>query len=163
MKRIIAKKLSRDNFHIYGEFANLLSPEGPCIGEGDVVFYRDILAEYTSPLLTGFSTVVCQKRPYIIDEAERHMNATEILIPLDDDVVIFAAPAGNDSFPYDQVEAFIVPKGYMITFRPGVWHKAQYPINAEKASVVCILPERTYASDCLVVKFPQDKKIEIEL
>ena len=97
----------------------------------------------------------------IVDEAERHNAGTEVLIPLDDDVTVFVAPAGNDEFPAGKEEAFIVPKGTMVTFKPGVWHKAQFPINNDHVSVVCILPEREYARDCLVVKLNEDEKFEI--
>lgn len=163
MKEIQAQVLNRDTFYKYGEFTNLLNPQGPSIGSGEVVFYRDALTCHIGGVMTGFSTVLCQKRAMIITEAERHMDATEILIPLDDDVVVFAAAAGDDNFNGEGVEAFIVPKGYAVSFRPGVWHKAQFPINNEQVSVVCILPERTYARDCLVVKLRKSEQILIKL
>ena len=161
MRKIKAQKISLENFNNYGSFCDLLNPNGPKMGEGEVLFYRDQLSYFTGGMMTGFSTVLCQKRPMIIDEAERHMDAVEALIPLNDDIVIFAARAGDDNFPIDEVEAFIVPKGYIVTFKAGVWHKAQFPLTQDKVSVACILPERTYARDCLVVKLDEPIAIEI--
>lgn len=163
MRKVKAKKLTLKDYAQYGQFADLLHPEGFTLGEKPVLFYRDMLTVYSGDMVNGYSVVYCDKRKMVVDEAEIHNAGTEVLIPLDDDVTVFVAPAGSNEFPVGQEKAFIVPKGTMITFKPGVWHKAQYPINNEHVSVVCILPEREYARDCLVVQLKEEEQFEIVL
>lgn len=161
MRDIKAKKLSLKDYHRFGEFKDLLHPKGDKIGEGEVVFYRDMVSIFTGSNMTSFSIVETDQRAMIPDEAEQHKSGTEVLLPLDDDIVIFVAPATAYDFPYEKEEAFIVPKGTMVTIRPGVWHKAPFPLNKEKSETLVILPEREYALDCDVVKIDKEKGFQI--
>lgn len=57
---------------------------------------------------------------------EYHNTCAEAMLPLDGDAYIHVAPAGPAGHvPYDEVEVFRVPKGTMVTLRPGVWHHAR--------------------------------------
>ena len=42
MKEINVQELTRDNFNIYGSFANMVDPQGPHLGEEPCEFYRDM-------------------------------------------------------------------------------------------------------------------------
>lgn len=161
MRTVNAKKLTLEDYHSYGEFANLTDPKGEYIGESPVRFYRDMVSAWTGNVQTAFSIVQVDRMKMIPSEAEQHEKGTEVLIPMEDDVVIFVAPATNKEYPYGREEAFIIPKGYMVTIKPGVWHKAPYPLNREKASTLVILPEREYAVDCINVSIENDQQFEI--
>ena len=161
MREIKAEKLSLQSYHPFGEFADLLEPEGEFIGSGEVLFYRDMVSVYTSSVMTAFSIVQTANREMIPVEAEQHKAGTEILLPLDDDIVIFVAPASDGYYPAGKEKAFIVPKGTMVTIKPGVWHKAPFPVNKEKANTLVILPEREYALDCIVEKIGEDQRFRV--
>lgn len=161
MREIKAEKLSLQSYHPFGEFADLLEPEGEFIGSGEVLFYRDMVSVYTGSVMTAFSIVQTANRDMIPDEAEQHKAGTEILLPLDDDIVIFVAPASDGYYPAGKEKTFIVPKGTMVTIKPGVWHKAPFPVNKEKANTLVILPEREYALDCIVEKIGEDQRFRI--
>ena len=45
MPKIKIKKLTRDDFRVYGSYADLLNPDGYCFGEEPVLFYRDLLQQ----------------------------------------------------------------------------------------------------------------------
>ena len=161
MREIKAEKLSLQSYHPFGEFADLLEPEGEFIGSGEVLFYRDMVSVYTGSVMTAFSIVQTANREMTPVEAEQHKAGTEILLPLDDDIVIFVAPASDGYYPAGKEKAFIVPKGMMVTIKPGVWHKAPFPVNKEKANTLVILPEREYALDCIVEKIGEDQRFRV--
>jgi ureidoglycolate lyase len=61
----------------------------------------------------------------------------------------------------DQVEVFRVPKGTLITLRPGVWHCAPFAENADIVNILVVLPERTYANDIYFYMVPKADQIRI--
>ena len=63
----------------------------------------------------------------------------------------------------EKTEAFIVPKGTLVKLNTGVWHLAALPVHNELLHVMIILPERTYANDCIVCQYPEDRQVEIVL
>ncbi len=86
-----------------------------------------------------------------------------LILPLDNDVLIHVAPATPAAVvPLDKVRVFRVPRGTMVTLRPGVWHHAPFTANNQPANVLIVLPERTYANDCVVVKLDEKDRIRIE-
>ena len=54
------------------------------------------------------------------------------------------------------MQVFRVPMGTMVVLRPGVWHHAPFTVDDDPANVLIVLPERTYANDCLVVELGED-------
>ena len=43
-----------------------------------------------------------------------------------------------------------------------MWHFAPYAVIGPVSTIV-VLPERTYANDCVVVKHTEEQKLEIEM
>jgi len=163
MRTVKARPLTLESFSPYGQFADLLHPEGEKIGELPVAFYRDMVSVFTGEQVTSFSVVLTSKRAMVPEDAEQHVAGTEVLIPLDGDIVVFAAPATDRVYPAGKEEAFVVPKGTMVAFRLGVWHKAPFPVDRETVSTVVVLPEREYARDCVVIPLEGDARFAIEL
>ncbi len=94
---------------------------------------------------------------------EYHNTCAEAMLPLDSDAYIHVAPAGPaDHVPYDEVEVFRVPKGTMVTLRPGVWHHVPFCVDTDSLQTLIILPERLYAYDCTVLTAPEADKLRIE-
>lgn len=162
MRKIKAQKLTRDAFRPYGDYVELLRPAS-FYGDAPTAFTPDMLQ---LPLaqhdLASFSICRVVERPNIVDTSEYHSAAWEGNIPLDGDIVVHVAPANRGQIEADKFEAFIVPKGTMVTFKPGVWHFAPYALEGEVSTLV-VLPERTYANDCVVLKHTDDQKLEIEM
>ena len=163
MRKVKVQELS-EKFSAFGRYAKLLNPAGQHLGASPIRFYRDML-----PLNLGgthlplFSICQVEKRPLVVDVTEYHSATGEGILPLDADVLIHVAPAGPPGPPpLDQVEVFRVPCGTMVALNPGVWHHAPLVVGAKSASVVIVLPERTYANDCVVFEIPKAEQVKIE-
>lgn len=163
MYKIKAQKLTVEGFSKFGSFIDMIAPEGYSLDGDYHKFFRDRVRTFCPTMPLAFSPLVCKKRPLIIDASEYHNYASEILLPIDDDVIIHAAPASAKVIEPDQFEAFIVPKGTLVAFNIAVWHLAPIPMHNDWAHCMVALPERTYANDCIVVNLNDEQKIEIEL
>lgn len=98
-----------------------------------------------------------------IDTYKYHNTCAEAMLPLDGDTYIHVAPAGPaDHVPYDEVEVFRVPKGTMVTLRPGVWHHGPFCVDTDSLQTLIILPKRLYAYDCTVLTASEADKLRIE-
>ncbi len=161
MRTAEVKRLTREAFRPFGDFAALTGPQGECIGEPPVEFYRDML-----PLRLGSSTTasisVCRvtTRPSVIDMTEFHDQTEEGILPLDGDVLIHVAAATpDDKPPIDGMEVFRVPRGTFVVLRRGVWHHAPFSVDKDVVNCLILLPERTYMVDCTVRKLGRAQQV----
>lgn len=164
MKTIKAVPITSENFAPYGFIANITDP-GAAYGMGEYpsVFHRDmVLVPNASRAVTAFGSLKVGKRDMVIADAEYHSFAMEVMMPLDDDMVMAAAPANGGEVELDKQEAFIVPAGTMVVFRAGAWHGAPFPVHHDGTVLIC-LPERTYLNDTRKVLFTEEQKIQITL
>lgn len=159
MKRIHVQPLTQETFHAYGDFSDVLNPDGYHLGD----FYHDrVLFPVVGGQVVAFSSLICTKREQnIVDAAEFHSYARELILPIDGDVIIHVAPPSVDPVP-ELTEAFLVPKGTMVVLRVGVWHLAPFAVNKGNTHVLIGLPERTYKNDCVVVPYEQEKQMIVE-
>lgn len=163
MRKIKLQKLSCEAFAKYGAYANLIDPQACKLGEEPSEFFRDMVRFSGVPdKTTTFSVSRVCKRPWLIDCIEYHTDTGEGMLPIDGDTVMYFAPAtGNGDIPLDRFEAFLVPKGTVVSIYPGVWHCGAFPYNSDRVNVLIVLPERTYANDCAFHKLSAQDQIEI--
>jgi len=164
MNIIKAKKITKDNFSKYGSFCDLYKPETMGLGAGSPsAFYPDAI---TFNFGAGKNTSVCvchvEKRDMVITTVEYHDNTCEGILSLDADIVIFAG-FGFKPYVQNELEAFIVPAGTVVKINPGVLHGTQFPAYADKATVLVMLPERTFATDVKLDMLEGADQIRIEL
>ena len=159
------KKMSLENFSIYGSFKNMTSPSGPKLemADGKAGFYRDmLLLNLGKETTVAFSVTQVLNRQNIIDTVEMHSSTCEFILPMDGDVLLpvgIATP--NGEVPLSEIEVFLVPKGTGVTLNKGVWHDAPFVVSDSCVNVLIALPERIYADDCFVYKIPDEHKLEI--
>ncbi|MEM1484383.1 ureidoglycolate lyase [Oscillospiraceae bacterium PP1C4] len=163
MKIMKAIPITEENFLPFGYLANIANPVGYySMGEYPCTFYRDIaLAPNGSSDPIAFGSLSVGKRPMVVTDVEYHSHTSEVMMPLDDDMVIYAGPASNDEIQLDLLHAFLVPKGTMVIFRAGVWHGAPYPVHQDCTVLIC-LPERTYLNDTKKYLLNEDEFISIQ-
>lgn len=164
MKTIRAVPITAENFAPYGFIANISDPAGN-YGMGDAVhtFYRDmVLVPNASSAITAFGSLKVSKRDMIVADSEYHSYAMEVMMPLDDDMVMVAAPANGGELALDEQAAFLVPAGTMVVFRAGAWHGAPYPVHHDGTVLIC-LPERTYLNDTCKILFTDEQKFRVTL
>ena len=160
MKTIKAKPITVENFSYYGQFTNLLDPQGYSLGD---FFHDRVRMNMAGNMNLAFSPLVVHKsEPRIVSQAEYHNTTQEGILCLDDDVILHVAPPSKGPVP-ELTEAFIVPKGTLVCLNLGVWHLSAMPINLDTAHVLIVLPERIYLNDCIVVDYPEERQVRIEV
>lgn len=164
MKTIKAIPITEANFLPYGFVADIANPgEAYSLGANPCVFHRDMVVmpekDCTPP---AFGSLKVDKRAMVIEDVEFHSGCCEVMMPLDDDMVIYAGPASSDSVELDRLEAFLIPKGCLVVLRAGSWHGAPFPVHVNGTVLIC-LPERTYFNDTKKYILKEEDHISIEL
>ena len=164
MKTIQIQTLSVRAFLPYGTYAQHIDPGTIKLGEPPVEFYRDMVQlNLGGHSIASLSTCRVEKRDMVIQVSEYHTAVGEVILPLDNDILIHVAEASppGAGVPVDDIEVFRVPRGTAVSLRPGIWHHAPFTVNDDPANVLIVLPERTYANDCVVVQHEPEDQIEI--
>ena len=164
MKKIKAVPVTQENWAPYGYLANIAQP-GNAYGMGNYpcTFHRDmVLAPMATTAPIAFGSLKVGKRKMVIEDVEYHTMASEVMMPLDCDMVMYAGPANSGEPELDKLEAFIIPKGTMTIFRAGAWHGAPFPLDGDGTVLIC-LPERTYLNDTNKIVLEENDRIYIEL
>ncbi len=162
MKTIKPADLTWEEFFPYGYFAKMQNPGTIHFGSPSVKFYRDII-QLPVFHMTNVSFSICkiEKRDFVIQKIECHSQCYEGILPMDGDVLIHVAHATqNNVHPYDDIKVFLVPQYTMVVLKAGVWHHAPFAINSTVNALI-ILPERTYANDCIRVDIPDEFQLKI--
>lgn len=165
MRTVKVEELRVEKFLPFGTYANYLNPQTEKIGAAPIEFFRDMVQQSLgSTSIASFSTCRVEKREAIIDVTEYHTTSGEVMLPLDNDVLIHVGPATppNAGVPLDKIRVFRVPRGTLVSLRPGVWHHAPFTLSDDPANVLIVLPERLYANDCIVVQLASDERIRID-
>ena len=158
MREIKAHTLTADNFKDFGTFYDFVNPTGHTLG---TFFHDHILMSISGGRQLGFSSMVIEKKErMIITRAEFHNNASEAVLPLDSDIVIYVAPPSNEPCPA-LTQAFIVPKGTMVLMNAGVWHCTPFSAGLQTAHALVALPERVYHNDCTIIDYSENDYMEI--
>ena len=166
MRKAKVEELGVESFLPFGSYANLIDPDAEKLGAPPIEFFRDMLVQDLGGASSAsFSTCRVEKRDPVIDVTEYHSSCGEGMLPLDSDVLIHVGPASpaDGTVPLDKIKIFRVPKGTMVVVRPGVWHHAPFVVDGDAANVLIVLPERTYANDCIVVELSEADRIGVEI
>lgn len=165
MKTVAVQPLSPAKFNRYGSYAMMIDPCADATGPKDapIVFFRDMVQQELFGANPSFSTCRMPERPLVIDAGEYHNHTCEVSMPMDNDALVWVAPAGAETgrVPVEQIEVFYVPKGTLLMIRPGVWHHAAFSVNRKPVNVLIVLPERGYLNDCHGVAIPKSEQRKI--
>ena len=164
MKEIKVKELTLENFKPFGSFSQMVNPTARGNGIGGMSFHADLeVLEMGSAHAAAFSTtrVTDAIKPVVL-ALERHSHCGEGIMSLDHDMLVYFAPAGADlTHAIEELSAFLVPPGVMLTIRPGVWHCMPFTVDTEVVNVLNVLPERTYANDCEMHILKEEERVAI--
>jgi ureidoglycolate lyase len=164
VKTVNVQELSVEAFLPFGTFVCHLDPGESKSSGRPVAFIPDMLqVNMGGHSIVSFSTCRVEKREPVIGFSEYHTSCGEGILPLDNDVLIHVGPptSARVGLPVDKLQVFRIPKGTAVSLRPGVWHGAPFAIGEAAANVLIVLPERTYANDCVVVLHEEEQKVEI--
>jgi ureidoglycolate lyase len=166
MITVQAKPISAEAFAKYGRVAGAFGKGEYFFDLGSCHFHRDMIQQNLSrETVVSYSVCHAFKRPMLIDWLEYHDYTEEAIMPLDSDVIMCVAPAVQGrACPKEEIEAFIVKVGSVVTCRPGVWHGIPFIRGSAKdAHILCVLPERTYEKDGVVEAWEGADQVKVTL
>ena len=159
MRTIQAQPLTVEAFREYGEFYDLLHPQGHHMG---TFFHDHVLMSVSGHAPAAFSAYVVERpEAMIVKEAEYHNDTSEIILPLDGDIITYVATPSKELEPENTV-AFYIPKGTVVRLNAGVWHKDSFAVDQDQVHTMICLPERTYQRDCVILPYGEENWIEIK-
>ncbi len=157
MKKIPVQELSREAFGPYGDYVKLIRPDSEFDPARPVSFTPDMLkldlARFT---VASFSICRVSPREQKVEVSEYHSYTAEGICPLDGDCYIHVGKPGPKPNA-DTMAVFRVPYGTMVTLNPGVYHMGPFAGADKPVNVIIVLPVRTYANDCIVVRHDEDQ------
>ena len=163
MRTIKATKLTKEAFAPYGEYYKMDKPQGYSLNGELHSFFPDRLVA-TQGCKVGYSPILVNKpEKMLINMVEYHTTTSEMIMPLNDDMILHVAePSAGKPIP-EYTKAFIVPKHTLIKMNACVWHLAPLPKTKDQLCALIILPECTYMNDCKVVELKEEEQFVIEL
>jgi ureidoglycolate hydrolase len=109
----------------------------PTLASETLDFYGK-LAKIKPEDVLSLGFCVFRKRPLVVKELERHLDAQELLYAVDDDFLIMGAlnnPENNEPNP-KSISVALVPRSAGIIFHAGVWHGVPFPMKEESFALV---------------------------
>ena len=144
--------ITKDNFSQFGDVISTKDIKPIEINNGYAKRYDEIANLNTSKDngVTTISIFSALKRnfPMKIDMMEKHPLGSQAFIPMKETTFLaFVAPNG-DKPDLNKIEAFIIPPGIGINYKPGTWH---FPlISTEDMNFLVV--DRKGPGDNLVIK-----------
>lgn len=161
MKTIQVQPLTKEAFAPFGSYYNMENPEGYALSGELHRFFPDRVTAYLGHN-AAFSPILVKKpAEMLITQAEYHTTTSELVLPLNDDMILHVAPPSAGKPLPEYTKAFLVPKHTLVKMNACVWHLAPLPANADELAAMIILPECTYMNDCTVVDFKEEEKFVI--
>lgn len=162
MRTIKVEKLSKEAFAPYGTYYKMDEPNGHALCGEIHCFYPDRVTA-SQGRNVGYSAITVRKpEKMLITQIEYHTTTSEMIMPLNDDMILHVAQPSAGKPITDQTKAFLVPKHTLIKMNACVWHLAPLPANEKELSALIVLPECTYMNDCIVVDLKEEEQFIIE-
>lgn len=162
MKTVKVEKLTKEAFAPFGSYYDMINPEGYALSGEIHKFFPDRLTAYHDREV-AFSPILVKKPEVMkITQIEYHTTTSEIIMPLNDDMILHVAPPSAGKPLPEYTKAFLVPKNTIIKMNACVWHLAPLPANVSELCAMIVLPECTYMNDCIVVDLKDDEQFVIE-
>ena len=159
-KNIKPVKISRANFAVYGDLisTNDISPMDINAGYAkrfDNLANLNTLKDGGKTIVSIFSAL---KRtfPMTIDMMEKHPLGSQAFIPMKETTFLsFVAPSGE--FPdTNKIQAFIIPPGTGINYKPGIWH---FPLISTEDTNFVVIDRKGKGENLIIHKFKKEKII----
>lgn len=156
MRTIKAQPLTRDAFHQYGDYCNLVPEQLPDANLDQISL--DMGRPYQNVAFSVIKVVPVEE--IVAPMAECHEWTGQMILPLDGDVVLYVARPTAGECPVEKMEAFYVPKLTLITIKPGIWHFTPYTTKTP-VNTLLALPNRTWSHDVTFYTFKEEEKFKI--
>lgn len=148
IKELKVIPLTKKDFEPFGTLIEV--PEaGPTISDASLDYWGGLADLDIENPQVSFLRV--KRREFLLDRIERHVNITEVFIPLEGmSIFPVAPPRGVDDLkaevPLDEIKAFLLDGSKGIVFKKGAWHWPPFPLT-ETATFAVILGAETIKCD----------------
>lgn len=150
MRKVKVQMLTEEAFAPFGK---VITTEGRTHG-GEAGMYdwyaEQATVENADCVSVNLLTAI--QREYVFDKFEAHARTTETVLPLTGGLIVTCVPTGEVT--PDRVQAFYVPVGKGISWAPGAWHYAPFPIGGD-ATCAVIFRNSTGADDAVFAQIPE--------
>jgi len=156
MKKIKVEKLTEEAFAPFGK---VLMTEGRDFGgeEGMYKWYeKQSAVEGAETVAVNLLTAI--ERDFVCKKFEAHARTTETILPLTGGLIVAGVPAGEVAG--ERLRAFYVPVGMGVSWAPGAWHYAPYPIGGD-ATCAIIFRHGTGGDDVEFAELSEEMGFEL--
>lgn len=124
--------LTDDSFAPYGSI--IQKPERGGDVERDYLSWWGGLYDLDFEEQASLGVLTIKRRPFVVDQLERHIKAVEVFLPLKGvSLMPFADPAD-----INRCEAFIVDGTVGLVIDRGVWHFPPFPVTGEMEFILIV-------------------------
>ena len=155
MLKVKVQKLTEEAFAPFGKVLTTLNR--PFGGAEGVYKWYEKQAQIDKAETVSVNLLTAEKRDLVCSLFEAHQRTEEVILPLTGDLIVAGIPAGEPLAA--RLQAFLVPVGMGISWSPGAWHYAPYPLD-EAATCAIIFRHGTGADDAV---FSRLKEVTLEL
>ena len=150
MKQIKVQMLTEAAFAPFGQ---VIQTEGRAYG-GEVGMYNwyEKQAQVDGAETVSINLLTAIQREYVFDKFEAHARTTETVLPLTGGLIVTCVAEGEVT--PERVQAFYVPVGKGISWAPGAWHYAPFPVGGD-ATCAVIFRHGTGADDAVFATLPE--------
>ncbi len=165
-KTVKIQKATADALHSYGDFISSTGGE-PAFDSEVFSFWNDLaLGEFDGT--ESFGMVLTKTGEMTAPMLERHLQTTETLVPLQEEIVlVLAKPSADpreDDWPdLDTLAAFRIPTGTAVTLKKGTWHYIPLVPGKSPARTLVVFRQGTPAEDLEVRQLQEEKDTVIRV
>jgi ureidoglycolate hydrolase len=133
--------------------ARLVIPSGRASADGEEFSYTHLLSPGGLGEPAIMAELTCRPRTPRLEKLERHLATPEVLVALDGEVVVCAAPPGTDPSRCrpGEIQGFLLRQGQGLWMAAGTWHWIPFPTGRQPVCMLLLFREATGDRDLEVV------------
>jgi len=156
MNKVKVQMLTEEAF---APFGTVIQTEGRTYGgEAGMYNWYEKQAQVDGAETVSINLLTAIQREYVFDKFEAHAKTTETVLPLTGGLIVTCVAEGEVT--PDRVQAFYVPVGKGISWAPGAWHYAPFPVGGD-ATCAVIFRDGTGGDDAVFATLPQPMGMEL--
>ena len=132
----------------FAEFGKILTLDAvPAVDEHNEFDFHSTAGniELAPRCCTGLLS--CRNRERKVVKMECHHGSSEIVVALDGDMILVAAPHDDDLKDNTRVRAFLIKKGQAVAMKPDTWHWIPFPVQAKDCHALILFRDGTGDDD----------------
>lgn len=141
-------KVSELNTVTFSEFGKILTMDtiGAVDKKNEFDWYTTAGQIEMAPLCCS-GLLSCRYRDRKVVKMECHHGSSEVIVALDGDMIMVAAPNDDDLKDNSRVRAFLIRKGQAIAMKPSTWHWIPFPVEKNDCHALVIFRDGTGDDD----------------